>query len=542
MDTDRDDEWQRVQVDAMLQSVVDEATAGDQSSTSGLTLPEVRALLDHRLQGEATRADFRTGAITMCSLVPMRAVPHRLVCLLGIDAGVFPRPSPADGEDLLRHDPLIGDRDAAWEDRQLLLDALLSATERCIITCSGHDPRTNEAIAPAVPLAELAAAIDATMRDGHHSTGSVAAAITVDHPLHPFDLADHRPDPVTGHPWSFDPIMRRAAARSEEPTAPAAPFLADPLPPPTVTELALDDLLRTVTHPVREFLRQRLGISTWQAEHRVDDELRVELDSLEKWAVGDRMVRRLLRGDDPDAVRRAELHAGGLPPGAPATAALTEISGRAATIVERTRHLGLGGDHHSEQIDVALDGLTLSGTVPGIVGTTIAATTYSSLRARQRLTAWIHLVALTAADPETAWSAVTVGRWGAAARAVRFAPLGASTDERSAVATGHLSTLVELWRDAMQAPMPLPLATSEAYASTVRNGSRSATAAMAKEWVTSRDPQAFDREDADPAHVIAFGSRITVDELRRRHSAAGFTVADLATRLWTPVLDAEEIT
>ena len=52
--------------------------------------PEIRALLAERLQGRPTRANFRTGHLTICTLVPMRSVPHRVVCLLGLDDGDVP--------------------------------------------------------------------------------------------------------------------------------------------------------------------------------------------------------------------------------------------------------------------------------------------------------------------------------------------------------------------------------------------------------------------------------------------------------------------
>ena len=65
-----------------------------------LVLEEVRALLAERLQGRPTRANFRTGHLTICTLVPMRSVPHRVVCLLGLDDAAFPRKAPRDGDDL----------------------------------------------------------------------------------------------------------------------------------------------------------------------------------------------------------------------------------------------------------------------------------------------------------------------------------------------------------------------------------------------------------------------------------------------------------
>src|SRR4029077_7109509 len=117
-----------------------------------------------RLQGRPTRANFRTGHLTVCTLMPMRSVPHRVVCLLGMDDGVFPRRSPRDGDGLMLGDPHVGDRDPRTEDRQLLLDALLAATDRLIVTFAGNDERTNIARPPAVPVGELLDFVDATVR------------------------------------------------------------------------------------------------------------------------------------------------------------------------------------------------------------------------------------------------------------------------------------------------------------------------------------------------------------------------------------------
>src|SRR3712207_9073546 len=67
--------------------------------------------------------------LTICTLVPMRSVPHRVICLLGLDEGAFPRRTTGDGDDLLEREPYIGDRDLRTEDRQLLLDALMRSEE-----------------------------------------------------------------------------------------------------------------------------------------------------------------------------------------------------------------------------------------------------------------------------------------------------------------------------------------------------------------------------------------------------------------------------
>ena len=93
--------WQRVQLGRLLEDVVAEGTTAGAVTQTALALPEIRALLADRLRGRPTRASFRTGHLTICTLVPMRSVPHRVVCLMGLDDGVFPRQTARDGDDLL---------------------------------------------------------------------------------------------------------------------------------------------------------------------------------------------------------------------------------------------------------------------------------------------------------------------------------------------------------------------------------------------------------------------------------------------------------
>src|SRR4051794_20651378 len=178
--TSQRDAWQRAQLERILGDVA--AEAGD--SEVELTLLEVRALLAERLQGRPTRANFRTGHLTICTLVPMRSVPHRVVCLLGLDDEAFPRKAPRDGDDIMLIDPHAGDRDPRPEDRQMLLDALMAASDRLIVTYSGNDVRSNAPRPPAVPVGELLDAIERT---------APGAQVMVRHPLQPFDPRNFKP-------------------------------------------------------------------------------------------------------------------------------------------------------------------------------------------------------------------------------------------------------------------------------------------------------------------------------------------------------------
>src|SRR5690606_38588898 len=101
--TGADDTWQRLQLHRILDDLVDEATTAGQTCTVDLSLAELRVVLSAQLAGRPSTTSHRTGDLTFSTLVPMRSVPHRVVCLLGMDDGVFPRTTVPDSDDLLSH-------------------------------------------------------------------------------------------------------------------------------------------------------------------------------------------------------------------------------------------------------------------------------------------------------------------------------------------------------------------------------------------------------------------------------------------------------
>ena len=300
--TDRD-AWQHVELQRLLEETVATASVDGAGNPTTITLPELRALLSDRLRGRPTRANFRTGHLTICTLVPMRSVPHRVVCLLGLDDGVFPRKSFRDGDDLMLDDPHVGDRDPRSEDRQMLLDAVLAAEDRLIVTYSGNDERTNAPRPPAVPVGELLDVIDATART---PAGDARAQVMVRHPLQPFDPRNFVADELMpGRVWSFDKVAPGRSARADRAEEGCRPRSSmRPLPALDSPTIEIDDLVRFTAHPVKAFLRRRLGISLSAQSQEVDEALSIELDALERWGVGQRLLdARLAQVDLRDGRR-----------------------------------------------------------------------------------------------------------------------------------------------------------------------------------------------------------------------------------------------
>ncbi|MGI8428999.1 MAG: exodeoxyribonuclease V subunit gamma [Solirubrobacteraceae bacterium] len=558
--------WQRLELARLLDEIVAEATIAGTVNPTQLGPGEVRALLAERLQGRPTRANFRTGHLTICTLVPMRSVPHRVICLLGLDDGAFPRKTPTDGDDLTLDDPHVGDRDPRSEDRQMLLDALLAAEDRLILTYTGNDERTNAVRPPAVPVGELLDVIDATVRVGgwpadpddrtvRVQDNRTRRGIIVRHPLQPFDARNFaRGALIRDRPWSFDRVMLGGARALGGPRAEPGPFLDRPLASVQASIVECEDLVRFAQHPVRAFLRRRLGIDVRDFSGEVEDNLRVELDGLQKWGVGQRLLEARLAGVPRRSSIRAEIARGMLPPGQLGQPVVREVLGIVEEIVAELERLAADCPP-PDSVDVRVvlaGGRLLSGTIPGVSGALLRTVTYSQVAAKHRLTAWVRLLALTASDPERPFTAVTVGRAGGRARVrtARVRPAGQGAAGRRDWALGHLTTLVDLYDRGMCEPIPVYCTTSAAYAGAAAAG-RDPVPAARRQW-TSR--WGFDGEDSEPEHQLVLGGARTLDELLAEPPRAdemgqgqGGDLTEtsrlgwLARRMWAGLLGSEQL-
>lgn len=521
-----DNLWQRGQLDRELSKVLSDA--GSRSDTE-LRLTDVRALLGRRLAGRPTRANFRTGTLTVCTMVPMRSVPHRVVCLIGLDDGVFPRNNIADGDDVLARHPLTGERDARSEDRQLLLDAICSATDALVITYTGIDEHSGEHRPPAVPLQELLDAVDGTTME------QVRDRIVVNHPLQPFDTLTVEPNRLVPHePFTYDPAALRGARAIIGQRSPKPPLIAEPLPESPCGDIELTDLLDFFKNPVRGFFRSLNYTLPWDAEEP-SDAIPVELEPLTRWQVGDRMLTDLMSGRDPDFVIGAEWRRGTLPPGHLGWRQAREISAEAGDLAAAARVLQQNHPQHTVDVDIDLaderwPNRRLTGTIGPLWGNRTVSVTYSKLGAGHRLRAWITLLALAAGHPDTGWEAYCVGRGG------RRDPVNTLGYQTPAQPLSLLGELVAIYDAGRREPLPLPLKTSLEWALGRQYADPAPEKGAARAWQ-------WEREEVQ--HLQVWGPAPELDVLldppRPGEAVRGETtrLGSYALRLWPPMLDGE---
>lgn len=504
--------------------------ATEHAGTVPLRLDDVAALLTARLGARPGRANFRTGELTVCTLVPMRSVPHEVVVLLGLDDEVFPRASGADGDDLTARTPLTGERDPRSEDRQLLLDAVLAARRRLIVLYTGADPVTGAPRPPAVPVAELLDVLAA------HAGSGGRDAVHLRHPLQSFDRRNFDPD----HPRSFDTVALAGARAAARAPAPRPALLTGPLPARPPGDVALAELIAFAEHPVRAFLGQRLGLRVPEDAEDIDDQLPIELDGLAKWALGERLLTARLTGADPAALRAAEWRRGTLPPFGFGTRVLAEIEDTVETLVRAARP---EYEAPPRAVDIAIDlgdGRTLAGTVPEVRGDALVRTTYSRLAPKHRMAAWVSVLALAATEDRD-WRAVTLGR-GQYRRPVWRSVL---TAPEPPAAVSVLRDLVRLRDEGLCEPLPVTPTATAAYAERRFHGDASADALLAAEHAFDGGPNGPDKygdhTDRHLRYVLGDAPRFhrLAETPSRAGEPEGTRFGALARRFWAPLLAAE---
>ena len=265
---------------------------------------------------------FLGGSVTFATLMPMRAIPFRMVCLLGMNDGDYPRQTTGPGFDLMKAVDGFrrGDRSRREDDRYLFLEALLSARNRLYVSWIGRSISDNSERPASVLVGQL--------RDHLEIDGVDPEEITTDHPLQPFAPAYFsREGPLFtyAHEWIPRPGRTVSALPQGDQTVtwPAQPSpsgqppstpAATPSSTPQITTdrytveprvIRLRDLLNFLRNPPELFFHEALRVRFAALQEReLPRDEPFDPDSLEAWQLKNDLLRHAL--EDPD--RSTEEH------------------------------------------------------------------------------------------------------------------------------------------------------------------------------------------------------------------------------------------
>ncbi|OON39577.1 exodeoxyribonuclease V subunit gamma [Izhakiella australiensis] len=312
--TDADSEAALTLIESQWQQMISYGLQARFPQDVAITL--LRDDLNSRLDNERISQRFLAGPINFCTLMPMRSIPFKVVCLLGMNDGVYPRTLPALGFDLMSQQSRRGDRSRRDDDRYLFLEALLSARQRLYISYIGRAIQDNSERFPSVLLSELLEYIGQSFvltgdsqLEPDDSARNLMKYLHFLHGRTPFARQNFMPD----NPWpSYASEWLPAATGSGK----AHPPFMQSLPALPLETVAFDNFLRFWRHPVRAFFNQRLGVSFFLEETSLPDAEPFTLDSLSRYQLNVALLNTLVEGGDVARLLSQYRAAGQLPYGA----------------------------------------------------------------------------------------------------------------------------------------------------------------------------------------------------------------------------------
>lgn len=400
-DSDQRDEQRALEtIRTALAALADGAeTAGCEQALDWMC---VRDFLTERLADPSAHQHFLAGGVSVCGLVPLRNVPFKVICVLGLDSTAFPRRDPGDAlsrihDDLLHDRRRLGDRSVREDDRYLFLQTLMAAYDTLYLSYTGINARDGSAIEPSIVLEEL---LD-TVCDGYFSDpGAARKALVVRHALQPFAPGAPVDDAAAPaftfrHEWQVTGETSHADA---EPSAFADALLDAGNDTDTAVELV--ELQAFLGAPQRYFLQQRAGLAMPSVEGDEFDREPLVDDSRTRAMREQSLFESLCRDAQSDraaAFRHLRAQAQ-LPPLALGEATFADTWDQVHPQAALWRqHIG-GGEQAGESFQLDLpSGRRLTGQLPALTANGgCARWVGSDANARRWVGWWVELLALVA--------------------------------------------------------------------------------------------------------------------------------------------------
>jgi exodeoxyribonuclease V gamma subunit len=431
-----------------------------------LPIALVRHWLEQQLGTHTRHGRYFSGGVTFCGMRPMRSLPFRVICVLGLHDRAFPRREQPAEFDRMREQWRPGDPRKGTEDRYLFLETLLCARQVLYLSYVGRDIRNNSERQPSVLLRELLDYIDRqyVVADAD-AGGSPGARLTHVHPLQPFSPRDYR-----GEPRSYDGDWCAVAQALQQPALPEPAGvdwnrtrLSD-MPDPLRT-VGLMQLLRFVRHPVRFFVNTRLQVYLREEAPGEDDET-FGLDALQSFSLKQRLLDDYLKGRPTPA---HQLSAEGiLPHGAFAALAWEQESQKVQLL---TRRLAAYREHPPEQrlVDLLFEDETaepfrLAGQIKGIYPVSgLLRYRPGTLKGPDILALWLEHLAWCAGEGDGDKRSTLHGTKEQFTITKTLEP---------AEAQAHLARYLQWYREGLQRPLPLLPGASYAWMRAVSQGGR----------------------------------------------------------------------
>ena len=371
-----------------LRSLIDELSGPiSDFHAAEVSFSVIREWFNQSARESRSSSGFLRGQLTFCSMLPMRSIPFKVVCLLGLSDGVFPKTDRYDTFDLMGAGFRAGDRSPRADDRYQFLEALLAARSHLYLSYIGQSIKTNEMIPPSVVVTEFLEVLE---------KGYGVRDLVVRHPLHPFSSRYFGRD--TGSKlFSYNNYYCRTATAMQQGGQPAAAWWQGQLDDQKDT-VSFAELRRFFDNPQKYFVKYCLGIELNIREDLPDEREMFAVTGLDKYAVEEEMLRLALAGKKGDLCQKMQT-SGRWPLGVSGQLLFTEKQQEIDKFIAQIQAQQMGEKLEELPIDLALDGYRLIGTLNNLYERGIVLVRYGKLRGRDLLSGWLHHLVLERLKP-----------------------------------------------------------------------------------------------------------------------------------------------
>jgi exodeoxyribonuclease V gamma subunit len=380
---DEQDEILLMQIRQVLEKLQQQLS--DSCYAEPLSWTIVRDYLTSELGNSKSSQRFMMGAVNFCTLMPMRSIPFQVVCLLGMNDGVYPRAIPPMGFDLMADFPRRGDRSRRDDDRYLFLEALLSARQTLYISYIGRSVQDNSPKVPSVLISELLEYCQQSYCFEHQPEAEdLQRMLLVQHPLQPFNEQYFTPDsPLFSYASEWLPLLKDEGEAEQS-------FITTPLAAEPLEELELSELLAFARNPIKYFFQRRLKVFFNDATIEQQDEEPFQLDGLTAYQLKQQLLDAAIKDGLDQCFNRIEA-SGLLPVGIAAQLQTRKLRFDCQDMAEKIRpHLDKS-DRAECQLVVA--GIKLSGWLTGLHSTGLVRYRAANAKGRDVIHLWLeHLV------------------------------------------------------------------------------------------------------------------------------------------------------
>ncbi|RPH49609.1 MAG: exodeoxyribonuclease V subunit gamma [Desulfobacteraceae bacterium] len=420
----------------VLGKMLNDAERSGYDGELGIDLVKYRMKKD--LEHESSISGFMSGGVTFCSMLPMRSIPFKVICLLGMNNDAFPGKSGSYGFDLIANNPRPGDRSKKNDDKYIFLEALISARKIFYVSYVGQSIQDNTQAPPSVLVSEL---LD-YVREGF---GFGPDRMIIRHKLQAFSKEYFK---ESGQLFSYSPenmLAAQSLSESGHKFIDHVPFITDPLTEPSeeLKIINLESLCGFFSNPAKYLLTKRLGIYLEEKDAVLSDREDFDLGSLDRYLVNQDLVSDLEEGKTAgDYLLDAYRAEGRLPHGRAGEIFLNESVIDAGIYVKKLDEFTKGDKPSSYDADMAINGFSLTGRLTNIYDGGMLCFRYAAMKTRDILRAWIyHLVLCSYHDRGLPLNTYLV----CTDKTVKFNPVEKNVE--------NLAVLFDLYREGLSRPL-----------------------------------------------------------------------------------------